>query len=99
MRRISSGWSAWNDRRNLSSPGDIAASEKGALGLKSTDKAYRVPTRTGSIAELNLITERPVKVDEVNNALRKAAATLPPKGALGRPCQFQRIRKYNKIGA
>jgi glyceraldehyde 3-phosphate dehydrogenase len=51
--------------------------------LKITGKAYRVPVRTGSIAELNLITKRPVTVDEVNNAFRQAAATAPLKGVLG----------------
>ena len=45
--------------------------------LQITGKAYRVPTRTGSIAELNLITERKVTVDEVNDAFRKAAAVPP----------------------
>jgi glyceraldehyde 3-phosphate dehydrogenase len=50
--------------------------------LKITGKAYRVPTRTGSIAELNLITGRPVTVDEVNDAFREAAATPPLKGVL-----------------
>ncbi len=50
--------------------------------LKVTGKAYRVPTRTGSIAELNLITSRPVTVDEVNDAFRKAAATSPLKGVM-----------------
>ena len=43
-------------------------------GLKISGKAYRVPTRTGSIAELNLLTERPVTVEAVNDAFRKAAA-------------------------
>ncbi len=52
-------------------------------GLKITGKAYRVPARTGSIAELNLLTERPVTVDEVNNAFRDAAATAPLKGVMG----------------
>jgi glyceraldehyde-3-phosphate dehydrogenase/erythrose-4-phosphate dehydrogenase len=52
-------------------------------GLKITGKAYRVPVRTGSIAELNLLTERPVTVDEVNDAFRKAAETAPLKGILG----------------
>lgn len=52
-------------------------------GLKITGKAYRVPTRTGSIAELNLVTERRVTVDEVNDAFRKAAATPPLKGVMG----------------
>jgi glyceraldehyde 3-phosphate dehydrogenase len=51
--------------------------------LKITGKAYRVPTRTGSIAELNLITERPVTVDAVNAAFRKAAAAGPLKGIMG----------------
>ena len=51
--------------------------------LKIVGKAYRVPNRTGSIAELNLITERPVTVDAVNHAFRKAAATAPLKGVLG----------------
>jgi glyceraldehyde 3-phosphate dehydrogenase len=43
--------------------------------LKVTGKAYRVPTRTGSIAELNLITTKPCTVEEVNEAFRKAAST------------------------
>jgi glyceraldehyde 3-phosphate dehydrogenase len=51
-------------------------------GLKITGKAYRVPTRTGSIAELNLLTERSVTVDQVNDAFRKAAATAPLKGVM-----------------
>jgi glyceraldehyde 3-phosphate dehydrogenase len=42
--------------------------------LKITGKAYRVPTRTGSIAELNLVTEKDCTVQEVNDAFRKAAA-------------------------
>src|SRR5512143_2480852 len=52
-------------------------------GLKITGKAYRVPTRTGSIAELNLLTERRVTVEEVNDAFRKAAAHPPLKGVMG----------------
>src|SRR5512136_44905 len=51
-------------------------------GLKITGKAYRVPTRTGSIAELNLLTERQVTVEEVNDAFRKAAAVPPLKGVM-----------------
>jgi glyceraldehyde 3-phosphate dehydrogenase (phosphorylating) len=50
--------------------------------LKITGKAYRVPTRTGSIAELNLLTERPVTVDEVNAAFRKAASMPPLRGVM-----------------
>jgi glyceraldehyde 3-phosphate dehydrogenase len=52
-------------------------------GLNITGKAYRVPTRTGSIAELNLLTERQGTVEEVNNAFRKAAAIPPLKGIMG----------------
>jgi glyceraldehyde 3-phosphate dehydrogenase len=52
-------------------------------GLNITGKAYRVPTRTGSIAELNLLTERPATVEQVNDAFRRAAATPPLKGIMG----------------
>jgi glyceraldehyde 3-phosphate dehydrogenase len=51
--------------------------------LKITGKAYRVPTRTGSIAELNLITEKRTTVEEVNNAFRMAAASTPLNGIMG----------------
>ena len=51
--------------------------------LKITGKAYRVPTRTGSIAELNLLTERPVTVQEVNDAFRQAAGVPPLEGIMG----------------
>ena len=50
--------------------------------LKVTGKAYRVPTRTGSIAELNLITTRPCTVEEVNNAFRKAASGSDLEGVM-----------------
>ncbi len=50
--------------------------------LKISGKAYRVPTRTGSIAELNLLTERQVTVAEVNDAFRKAASVPPLKGVM-----------------
>jgi glyceraldehyde 3-phosphate dehydrogenase len=51
-------------------------------GLKITGKAYRIPLKTGSIAELNLLTEKPVTVDAVNDAFRKAAAAGPLKGII-----------------
>jgi glyceraldehyde 3-phosphate dehydrogenase len=50
--------------------------------LKITGKAYRVPTRTGSIAELNLVTEKECTAEQVNDAFRKAAAEAPLKGVL-----------------
>ncbi len=51
-------------------------------GLKITGKAYRVPVRTGSIVELNVMTERPVTVEAVNDAFRKAASEAPLKGTM-----------------
>src|ERR671916_1865373 len=50
--------------------------------LKITGKAYRVPVRTGSIVELNVITEKPVTVDAVNDAFRQATSTAPLKGVM-----------------
>ncbi|ALM47979.1 glyceraldehyde-3-phosphate dehydrogenase [Flavobacterium psychrophilum] len=50
--------------------------------LKITGKAYRVPTRTGSIAELNLVTEKDCTVQEVNDAFRRAASEGQLKGVL-----------------
>jgi len=72
-----------NDRRDSwAAAENIIPSSSGAAkalqfiwsDLKVTGKAYRVPTRTGSIAELNLITTRPCSVEEVKEAFRKAAA-------------------------
>src|SRR5215216_6048447 len=51
--------------------------------LKMTGKAYRIPVRTGSIAELNLLTEKPITVQAVNDAFRKAAAEGSLKGIMG----------------
>ncbi len=50
--------------------------------LKITGKAYRVPTRTGSIAEVNVIVERPTTAEEVREAFRRAAATPPLQGVM-----------------
>jgi glyceraldehyde 3-phosphate dehydrogenase len=50
--------------------------------LQITGKAYRIPTRTGSIAELNLITEKPVTVQQVNDLFRSAAGEGDLKGVL-----------------
>jgi len=76
---------SWAAAENIipSSSGAARALQFIWKGLKITGKAYRVPTRTGSIAELNLITERPVTVEEVNDAFRKAAAIAPLKGVMG----------------
>jgi glyceraldehyde 3-phosphate dehydrogenase len=50
--------------------------------LKVTGKAYRVPTRTGSIAELNLITTKSCTVEEVNNAFREAVSSADLNGVI-----------------
>ncbi len=50
--------------------------------LQITGKAYRIPTRTGSIAELNLITEKPCSVEQINNMFRSAAKEGELKGVL-----------------
>jgi glyceraldehyde 3-phosphate dehydrogenase len=51
--------------------------------LKITGKAYRVPVRTGSIAEVNLVLDRQVTADELNDRFRRAAEAPPLKGILG----------------
>ncbi|WP_261304038.1 type I glyceraldehyde-3-phosphate dehydrogenase [Paenibacillus andongensis] len=50
--------------------------------LQITGKAYRIPTRTGSIAELNLVTEKPCTVQQVNDIFRSSAADGQLKGVL-----------------
>lgn len=50
--------------------------------LKVTGKAYRVPVRTGSIVELNAVTQRPTSRDEIVAAFRTAASTAPLKGVM-----------------
>jgi glyceraldehyde 3-phosphate dehydrogenase len=50
--------------------------------LKVAGKAYRVPTRTGSIAELNVSVGRPTTVDEVRNAFREASRRAPLEGIM-----------------
>jgi len=50
--------------------------------LRVTGKAYRVPVRTGSIAEVNLIVRRATTVDEIRDTFRKAASAAPLKGVM-----------------
>jgi glyceraldehyde 3-phosphate dehydrogenase len=76
---------SWAAAENLipSSSGAAKALSFVWPGLKITGKAYRIPIRTGSIAELNLLTEKPVTVQAVNDAFRKAAAEGSLKGVMG----------------
>ncbi len=75
---------SWAAAENLipSSSGAARALQFIWRDLKITGKAYRIPVRTGSIAELNLVTSRQVTVDEVKDAFRKAAAQPPLKGVM-----------------
>jgi glyceraldehyde 3-phosphate dehydrogenase len=50
--------------------------------LAITGKAYRVPVRTGSIVELNAVTERPTTEETVREAFLKAAGAAPLKGIM-----------------
>jgi glyceraldehyde 3-phosphate dehydrogenase len=50
--------------------------------LKITGKAYRVPTRTGSIAEVNAVVGRATNADEIRDMFRKAAGAAPLKGIM-----------------
>jgi glyceraldehyde 3-phosphate dehydrogenase len=50
--------------------------------LKMTGKAYRVPVRTGSIAEINAVLGRVVTKDEVKQAFLEAAKTEELQGVM-----------------
>lgn len=50
--------------------------------LKITGKAYRVPTRTGSIAEVNAVLKKPATADEIRDAYRAAAKVAPLAGVM-----------------
>ncbi|MHB1293957.1 MAG: type I glyceraldehyde-3-phosphate dehydrogenase [Anaerolineae bacterium] len=51
--------------------------------LKITGKAYRVPVRTGSIAEVIAVLKKPATTDQVKQAFREAAGKEPLKGIMG----------------
>jgi glyceraldehyde 3-phosphate dehydrogenase len=50
--------------------------------LKITGKAYRVPVRTGSIAEVNAIVGRATTVEAVKTMFRTAATAAPLRGIM-----------------
>jgi glyceraldehyde 3-phosphate dehydrogenase len=50
--------------------------------LKISGKAYRVPTRTGSIVEVTVVAQRPTNVDEVRAAFKQAATSAPLAGIM-----------------
>jgi glyceraldehyde 3-phosphate dehydrogenase len=80
------------DRRDCwaASENIIPSSSGAAKALKNiwpdisiTGKAYRVPVRTGSIVELNVVLSKSTNEEEVKNAFRKAAESGPLKGVMG----------------
>lgn len=75
---------SWAAAENVIPSSSGAAKALGYIwpGLKITGKAYRVPVRTGSIVELNVMTEKPVTVEGVNEAFRQAAKQPPLQGVL-----------------
>jgi glyceraldehyde 3-phosphate dehydrogenase len=50
--------------------------------LQFTGKAYRVPVRTGSIAEVNVVVEKPTTAEAINECFREAANSGPLKGVM-----------------
>lgn len=50
--------------------------------LKMTGKAYRVPVRTGSIAEVNAVLKKSATAEELRNLFRQAASTPPLEGIM-----------------
>ncbi len=76
---------SWSAAENIIPASSGAARALGFIwpDLQITGKAYRVPTRTGSIAELSLVTEQPCTVAEVNDVFRRMAAEGPLRGVLG----------------
>jgi glyceraldehyde 3-phosphate dehydrogenase len=51
--------------------------------LNITGKAYRVPVRTGSIAELNVVLKKETSAEQINDAYRTAAGEGSLKGIMG----------------
>lgn len=76
---------SWSAAENIipSSSGAAKALKFIWPDLDITGKAYRVPVRTGSIVELNVILARSATAEEVNDAFRAASETAPLKGIMG----------------
>jgi len=75
---------SWAAAENIIPSSSGAAKALGFIwnDLKMTGKAYRVPTRTGSIAEINAVLKRSVTAEEVRDAFRKAASSAPLQGVM-----------------
>jgi glyceraldehyde 3-phosphate dehydrogenase len=75
---------SWAAAENIIPSSSGAAKALGFIwpDLKITGKAYRVPVRTGSIAEVNAVVTRATTVDEIKKAFRDAAMTEQLKGIM-----------------
>ena len=75
---------SWAAAENIIPSSSGAAKALGFIwpDLRISGKAYRVPTRTGSIAELNLITKKDFSVDQINDAFRAAVKSSEFRGVL-----------------
>jgi len=75
---------SWAAAENIIPSSSGAAKALGFIwpNLRITGKAYRVPVRTGSIAELNVVVERATTADEIKDVFRNAAMTEPLKGIM-----------------
>ena len=75
---------SWAAAENIIPASSGAAKALGYIwpDLKVTGKAYRVPVRTGSIVELNAMTEKRVTAEAVNDEFRRAASEAPLRGVM-----------------
>jgi glyceraldehyde 3-phosphate dehydrogenase len=75
---------SWAAAENIIPSSSGAAKALGFIwpDLKITGKAYRVPVRTGSIVELNVVPGRDINTEELRGLFRSAAADGPLHGIL-----------------
>ena len=75
---------SWAGAENIIPSSSGAAKALGFIwpDLKITGKAYRVPVRTGSIVELNVLPEREISTEALRDLFRDAAASGPLRDIL-----------------
>jgi glyceraldehyde 3-phosphate dehydrogenase len=75
---------SWAGAENIIPSSSGAAKALGFIwpDLKITGKAYRVPVRTGSIVELNVLPDREISTEDLRDLFRNAATDGPLRGIL-----------------